>query len=621
MFLVLVRAFATIIPEAPSTEYLPVPMRKCWFRWGLITCVLPVIPRPALPPQMPTNKARQSTLRSMRFGRCSLTGSTSSWISTLEEAAVSRNGLRKIYSARIRISLDGCATSLMSPGWRRRSRCFRPIASPLSSGMKPLCERTMTGRRWLSLYGRLSAQPTPTSRSLFRALNTRACTDCNNSRLIISTRGRRSLSILMSRWSSHIRASPAARTPKISRMSYPAARSERDSVLQGQTSTVRGYLSSYFDAGRFGYDGAAIGDHVWSKVDRWLEDNGVSTSALFVTEMGCHGDTLNASSDMPGASVVARAKWFQDNSSVCAARGVSRTYWSYGGDRNVWNFCQNGIPDPAILASFGNPCPAHLFEPETRQLIARMSRPPSAARQTHLNAVVRLLKLSDLWMRLDAFYLFGQFNAAHRRPEQDAMLNFLGPRFDCRQFGAGEWRDDVGFASDGLGGFLDTGLAPGVSGNSAAAQDFVCLALRRSGPWPNTGAPAALASDGLQLALQPRSLSARCFDDDGPASLGISTFSITDVTIAASRVSPEGWAAYFRGSRAFRGAELCPEILRASGAPNAVSIKIGRPDLSRFSGPDQFHRCAAIGAGLKEPELRALTTIMDFAVDGLAMMG
>ena len=147
-------------------------------------------------------------------------------------------------------------------------------------------------------------------------------------------------------------------TPKISRMSYPAARSERDSVLQGQTSTVRGYLSSYFDAGRFGYDGAAIGDHVWSKVDRWLEDNGVSTSALFVTEMGCHGDTLNASSDMPGASVVARAKWFQDNSSVCAARGVSRTYWSYGGDRNVWNFCQNGIPDPAILASFWKSMPS-----------------------------------------------------------------------------------------------------------------------------------------------------------------------------------------------------------------------------------------------------------------------
>jgi len=72
------------------------------------------------------------------------------------------------------------------------------------------------------------------------------------------------------------------------------------------------------------------------------------------------------------------------------------------------------LPSAALYRQRGQP-----LAPETAGLLARMSVPPSPARRTHIDTLVKSLIAAGLWTKLDALYLLAAHDA------QAARLNLV----------------------------------------------------------------------------------------------------------------------------------------------------------------------------------------------------
>jgi hypothetical protein len=93
------------------------------------------------------------------------------------------------------------------------------------------------------------------------------------------------------------------------------------------------------------------------------------------------------------------------------------------------------------------------YEPETVNLLNRMTIRPDFDRRYAINALIRDLKEYDLWDRLDGFYIF----AAHS--QQAALLNWRRDTADMAAVNAPDFTVDVGFTGDGAAAYLTNSSA------------------------------------------------------------------------------------------------------------------------------------------------------------------
>jgi hypothetical protein len=126
----------------------------------------------------------------------------------------------------------------------------------------------------------------------------------------------------------------------------------------------------------------------------------------------------------------------------------------------VYNAWLNGTAGPynASVRLWGTSPVLPVFEAETTALLNRFSVTPSAPLQSELDGMVRVMKQSGIWTRLDDIVLMGGLDAQSSRLGWKGMFN-LTPRGNSGNgpaFVAG-----IGFTGNGTDSYHDIGLAPG----------------------------------------------------------------------------------------------------------------------------------------------------------------
>jgi hypothetical protein len=97
---------------------------------------------------------------------------------------------------------------------------------------------------------------------------------------------------------------------------------------------------------------------------------------------------------------------------------------------------------------------------ETRSLVDAMTVKPTSTRMRRIDRVIRGLKQSGVWDKLDVFYML----AAH--DEQAGRLNWKRPgTYTASAVSSPTFTTDRGFAGDGLASYLDTGWGSSVGTN------------------------------------------------------------------------------------------------------------------------------------------------------------
>lgn len=407
-------------------------------------------------------------------------------------------------------------------------------------------------------------------------------------------------------------------TPTVSRLHWPAIRSDEPKALEGQSSRIQRYLGSYFRGNGcpFGTDGTYF-DKLIESLQSWCKTQGVAPSRIFFTEYGCRGDSKASDQDLPGPSIVARSMWFQDITARLRKAGFSRTLWDYGSDKNVWDFCNRWAPDPCLMGAVGQLVPSDQFEAESIALFGRMSRQPGIKRKTHINSVISLLKRSGVWDLIDGFWLFGHYNAAAGYDKADAMLNWKPSQSAsaCRENGSGSWVENEGYASDGVTGFLDTMLAPCTTEGSVATPSSCGLFVMQAGRGPASGSVGfgnstsgiAVRAGGLTAGSIGSVKSVDCF------------VPYSKLVVGVVRTDPNGYSPYVRGSSPQAGENFLERVESPAAHPGSDTLKLGKVKNS-FSQRSQLFSCCTATSGLNSAQARDLSTIVAFAVQGLDSM-
>jgi hypothetical protein len=239
-----------------------------------------------------------------------------------------------------------------------------------------------------------------------------------------------------------------------------------------------------------------------------------------------------------------------------------------------------------------------LADPAAAALIARMSGTPNAGRAGLIDVLVRALKASGVWAKLDLLYLMAAHDA------QAARLNWIGAANDLAAVNAPGFTTDRGYAGDGATSYLDSGWA--ASGSARFLTDSASL-----GCWINAGTDTA--SD-FAVAMGARDASNGAFV--GPRG---SSNAIRGRVNQASSAASSGTVATRMGltvlSRTasnlvscYRGGGLDGSFATVSGGRATVPFFLGCLNANgAFSnGADNRIAAAFAGAGLSGGEVAAL---------------
>ena len=423
-------------------------------------------------------------------------------------------------------------------------------------------------------------------------------------------------------------------TPHVSRLHYPGTRSDQAAATASLSGAELGYVNGYFNTGVAGTDGTYLDNYVFGPVAAWCTAQGVAASRIVVTEVGCKGDVKQSASDIVGPSLTARAMWYQDWTTRARAKGYAFSWWLDDvGITNIFDISapvSSMIPDPAVFAAMGRTVPRIQFDKEASDFIARLSVLPSNKRNTHINAVFRLLKDMGALPVLDGMWCLSMLNTAAGYPKADAMLNWF-PRPPvlsfagnptCIENGTGTWTDGAGYASDGSTGYLDTGLVPGVTAGSVAVQNNAAILLHQSGLNTVDNAAFAFGNSSLAVCAKTGGLYGGVFRSAGLGTTG-ATLPYTDEVVGLARFDAAGDYAYTRGSVAFSGTTQVAESAKPSSAPLTGTVSFGRVSSGNYAKPSCQMRSGMVvgGAGLtSHAQIRDLSTALAFAHQGWALM-
>ena len=112
------------------------------------------------------------------------------------------------------------------------------------------------------------------------------------------------------------------------------------------------------------------------------------------------------------------------------------------------------------------------YDPSAMALFARMSVAPDSTRKGLIDHLVRSLKSSEVWGKLDALYLM----AAH--DSQAARRNWIADAYNLSAVSAPAFTTDRGFAGNGTSAYLSTGLNPStLDSGGLAKRDSAHMAL------------------------------------------------------------------------------------------------------------------------------------------------
>jgi len=94
------------------------------------------------------------------------------------------------------------------------------------------------------------------------------------------------------------------------------------------------------------------------------------------------------------------------------------------------------------------------YLPESTALFARFTTPPTNARKTLINTLIKTLKDGGVWSKLDALYLTAAADA------QAARRNWISDAFNLTAINSPTFTTDRGYAGDGSSSYLNTGFNP-----------------------------------------------------------------------------------------------------------------------------------------------------------------
>lgn len=137
------------------------------------------------------------------------------------------------------------------------------------------------------------------------------------------------------------------------------------------------------------------------------------------------------------------------------------------------------------------------YDPDAEAFFERLTTPPTTERKALYNTLIVDLKSAGVWEKLDALYILAAADA------QAARQNLVAGAYNLTAVGSPLFTADRGYAGDGVGAYLTTGLTPSGAGNykltSAhmsmwSRSDIVSTAATISAPISAISARNALAS-------------------------------------------------------------------------------------------------------------------------------
>lgn len=225
---------------------------------------------------------------------------------------------------------------------------------------------------------------------------------------------------------------------------------------------------------------------------------------------------------------------------------------------------------------------------ETTALVARMTTPPSAGRQTLIDNCIKALKTAGVWSKLDALYFMAAADA------QAAALNWKDSTYNLTFGAATTFTADQGVLTlSGTNGEIDTGFNP-----STAPTPLFTLNSASMGFTSRTDAQSAGYDMGIAATLLVNSrttadlFAARL--NDGTLGTVANTSSVGFFSI--SRVASNN-------KRYFKDGALVLNNANVSTALGAANITIGIANTLRAA---RQYSMAFIGSGLSDAEMLAL---------------
>lgn len=114
------------------------------------------------------------------------------------------------------------------------------------------------------------------------------------------------------------------------------------------------------------------------------------------------------------------------------------------------------------------------YEAEAFALFNRFSTPPTDARKTLINNLIKTLKAGGIWTKLDALWLIAAADA------QAGQRNWIGDVYNLALVNAPTFTADRGYAGNGTTSYLNTGISL-AGGGLKASQN-----ANGGGVWVNT---------------------------------------------------------------------------------------------------------------------------------------
>ena len=124
------------------------------------------------------------------------------------------------------------------------------------------------------------------------------------------------------------------------------------------------------------------------------------------------------------------------------------------------------------------------FEPETEALVARFTTPPTAARKSLINDLIKALKVAGVWSKLDALYLVAAADA------QAGQRNWTQNLYNLTPVNAPTFTADRGYAGNGTSSYLNMGINLSLGGLKASQN------ANGGGVWVNTSVALAQTDMG-----------------------------------------------------------------------------------------------------------------------------
>lgn len=391
------------------------------------------------------------------------------------------------------------------------------------------------------------------------------------------------------------------------------------------------YQTGMFNSAPFGLDENYLISSVFAPVLSWASSNGVPTSRIVYTESGCRGVVKQGASDINGPDLVSEAMYTQDFRRLARGYGFGLIYFTDDpAITNLFNWRQvtGGLAvEPARVAALGRVAPRSRFEREAGDFLARFTVTPSNKRCTHINAIYRLFKSAQLDVLIDYMFLPAMVNAAAGYPTADAKLNwfpkapslsFLG-NYAAVEYGTGTWSDNLGYASDGSTGYLDTLFIPGTTPGGLTSQNLMSLIVHSDGTLSTAGTAVLLGNSNANIAPISGGFKAGLHRSAGLGGNGATLhFNPLDVPVGIMRIDAAGDYIFERNSQVYSGTTLVGESAKPSTTMSAISHCFGRSGTTNYTQAGIVMRSGLLAAFTTFAQMRTAMTIMSFAYKGLA---